>query len=333
MSYVCVICDYTAERINDLTRHKNTKKHLDMKKENKLVCENCGKKFKHVSSLSRHKKSTCVVNKKINNDNLEIKKIIEDKDAMIQKLCDDNQKLCDDKKKLCDDKIALITKAQEKTEKQLEYVHAQLANSNNFIQQSFSYIVKRIVPPELSIEEPIDCTTICELDDDEKTYEILAYHYEKNTLVNYFIDLLVDFYVKEDPRDQPVLNTDKSRVSYVVAMNDNDKDDDDDIKTKWVKDKDGIIFSEYGLDKMFAHLQEYLKRIIESNCEEIKKNAEKGKKSDNLFKKFTIASQIRSLMDTKTFKYEIIKKAGAHFSFDKDKYEKKILQLEKKEIN
>jgi len=55
--YKCKDCDYTTYRKNDYIKHKNTVKHKVLKDDNMYICE-CGKKYLHKQSLSRHKKNS-----------------------------------------------------------------------------------------------------------------------------------------------------------------------------------------------------------------------------------------------------------------------------------
>lgn len=69
--YNCETCDYTCCVKKDYTKHLSTRKHANAKETNKTTnkkslfvplefdCETCNKKYKHRSSLSKHKK-TCV---------------------------------------------------------------------------------------------------------------------------------------------------------------------------------------------------------------------------------------------------------------------------------
>ena len=58
--FYCAVCDYTTSYKKDYNKHVNTIKHrrkigeISEKFEN--VCSGCGKKYKHSSGLSRHKK-------------------------------------------------------------------------------------------------------------------------------------------------------------------------------------------------------------------------------------------------------------------------------------
>ncbi len=80
-TFFCNICDYNTSRESQYTRHLSTDKHCSNVKwltmTNNLEpksavfsCENCGKIYKHCSSLSKHKK-TCF-NKNIDDHNIAV---------------------------------------------------------------------------------------------------------------------------------------------------------------------------------------------------------------------------------------------------------------------
>ena len=57
--YECKICDYVTSKRCNLVKHLSTLKHKNRENDNKssknFLCENCGKKYKFSSGLSRHK--------------------------------------------------------------------------------------------------------------------------------------------------------------------------------------------------------------------------------------------------------------------------------------
>ncbi len=86
--YVCEKCDYITSRKYNFEKHLQTKKHNANKmlnNANKMlislphICD-CGKKYKHISSFSRHK-NNCEIHKKTNDKiiekNVQIEEIIE----------------------------------------------------------------------------------------------------------------------------------------------------------------------------------------------------------------------------------------------------------------
>ena len=67
--YICKKCDYTTSKKSSWNKHIQTKKHLGQlldkkcyekvaqEKQDLSVCEDCGKSYKHYTSLIRHRKN------------------------------------------------------------------------------------------------------------------------------------------------------------------------------------------------------------------------------------------------------------------------------------
>jgi len=76
MKYFCERCNYGTEFLKDFNKHMRTKKHLANTNMNTVIkptflCE-CGKQYKHHSSLYNHKKSCKVVTELYNIQNAEV---------------------------------------------------------------------------------------------------------------------------------------------------------------------------------------------------------------------------------------------------------------------
>jgi len=100
--YYCEKCDYKCSKNSEWTKHKSTQKHfrlinanLDEQKNIHFICE-CGKKYKHMSSLCKHKK-TCenIINKNdINNDYINNKTLLTNLVLEVVKNNNELQKQC-----------------------------------------------------------------------------------------------------------------------------------------------------------------------------------------------------------------------------------------------
>jgi hypothetical protein len=72
--YICIDCNYITSRRSQYDRHLSTRKHKMVKNDNekvpkkKFMCE-CGKTYKYISGLSRHKK-ICNMNSELSEPNL-----------------------------------------------------------------------------------------------------------------------------------------------------------------------------------------------------------------------------------------------------------------------
>ncbi|AYV77892.1 MAG: hypothetical protein Edafosvirus2_71 [Edafosvirus sp.] len=146
----------------DVGKKKHLKKVEEKEREEKansetFSCSDCGQEYKHATSLSRHKKNGC--NKKKASDNNEFIKTLvdgilkekEEKEQLYNQIIKEKDKTIEEKDKTIEKKDKTI----EETKNELKYIHKQYENTNNFIQQSFSFIITHIVPPEIATgEEP-----------------------------------------------------------------------------------------------------------------------------------------------------------------------------------
>ncbi len=82
--FVCEICDYVTSRKSQYERHLSTPKHKNTtnttinttKSSNSFICD-CGKEYKHHSSLWNHKKKCTPNNETENNNNQEVQELKE----------------------------------------------------------------------------------------------------------------------------------------------------------------------------------------------------------------------------------------------------------------
>jgi hypothetical protein len=138
---------------------------------------NCGKKFNHASSLSRHKKDCSEV------------KLNEKLDILLKKI-DNYEKLNKE----------LLTYVKEN--KPITYN----ISVKNYIQKKFSDA------PEL-----LEMTEYAKLTfDDEDFIGTITYKYNNNCLDSYLGDFIVQYYKKEDPSQQSLWNSDISRLTYII---------------------------------------------------------------------------------------------------------------------
>jgi hypothetical protein len=94
--YVCENCDYYTSRKSQYNRHLLTDKHKNLQNptykknytEKKFIC-NCGKSYKHSSTLYAHKK-TCNSKDIMNNNNTIIENNMNDKEIIIMLMKDNN---------------------------------------------------------------------------------------------------------------------------------------------------------------------------------------------------------------------------------------------------
>ena len=93
--FICEKCDFKCSKASDLERHKLTLKHIQLDVlhplHQSIKCENCGKTYKHQSSLCKHKKKcfkSVTVTEKSNGEEQhpEIKELINKNNELMEKL-------------------------------------------------------------------------------------------------------------------------------------------------------------------------------------------------------------------------------------------------------
>jgi hypothetical protein len=133
----CELCDYTTSRISQINRHLLTVKHTMITNGNNKVpkkiyeCD-CGKKYKYISGLSRHK-TKCCWNLEPLEPSLESNNLQE----LVIKLITDNQEMKKENQKLIN---TLISQHQQLTEIIPQIGNGNNNNSNN-IKQKFNISV------------------------------------------------------------------------------------------------------------------------------------------------------------------------------------------------
>ena len=87
-NFFCEKCNYGCDKKYTMNRHKNTKKHKLM--DNNINICSCGKRYKHIQSLNRHK---LICNNSIDNYNYNYKNENEDLKNIILSLVEQNKNM------------------------------------------------------------------------------------------------------------------------------------------------------------------------------------------------------------------------------------------------
>ena len=133
VSYECKKCDFITSNKKDYNRHVLTNKHKrihDIEYDNKIpkiiptefTCK-CGKVYKHMTNLSRHKRTCDFLHKKEENkeeNSEDLEKPLENKNELIELLITQNNQLQE-----------LLIKQSQEYQKQLIELIPKLGNNNN----------------------------------------------------------------------------------------------------------------------------------------------------------------------------------------------------------
>jgi hypothetical protein len=240
MSYKCSICDYLTNDSGNYSRHKKTKKHIEltskkttsMSKKIKvsskiatdsmklvdkanlddsinspLICPYCKISIKHKSSFSRHKKNckdTDLVNE------LKLKLEISEKEKEIL------SRIEKEKTELLNNFMVnannIINNAQNNTKTTTEAIKAVSISALKYANDKF-----KDAPALLPLENfNINNLSFDNENDKKQLIEILVYNAKQNSLDKLLGDHIVKEYKKDDPKDQSFHTTDCSRLNYIV---------------------------------------------------------------------------------------------------------------------
>ncbi len=215
----------------------------------KLICNNCKEKFKHRSSLSRHKKNCSIIND--NNTKNETVNELKIKLELIKK---ENEL----EKREKDFKLALIEKENElykKLEKEKSDMLSNFMNNANILlnkttdnnkittqaMQNVSMSALKYANDKFKdtpVLIPIENFNINELsfenaEEKGQLTEILIYNAKQNSIDKLLGDHIIKYYKKENPENQSFHSTDCSRLNYIVReLIEN--------TPTWIVDKNGI---------------------------------------------------------------------------------------------
>jgi hypothetical protein len=132
--FCCEYCDFTCCKTSDMKRHKLTLKHENAKNansnanfgvaekvENSFTCDFCEKKFKHASSLSRHKKKCESIKKSYETEEPQENSLIQytNEHDLVLHLLNQNKQLQEQIIEMCKDKNHITNN------------NNQMINSNN----------------------------------------------------------------------------------------------------------------------------------------------------------------------------------------------------------
>ena len=214
----CEICNYSCSKKSDYNKHILTRKHLSLINPNiksqevvKVYRCNCGKTYKHSSSLCGHKKkcSFNVANEDNNNSNSSTD--ILDKDLLIK----------------------MVLKNTDVIEKLIE-IMPQIGNTTN----NMNNCMNKTFNINMFLNE--HCKNAMNLSDFIESLPITDKIHEntrKNGLTNTITNMMVDGLNELDILDRPIHCTDTKRKTMYVKEND-----------VWEKDKE-LIKILYGIKK------------------------------------------------------------------------------------
>ena len=224
--YLCDLCDFKSNKNNDYDRHLLTPKHKRLTKTNFLhknyaessiefICE-CGKQYKHQSSLCKHKKK-CSIENIIEDTNPEDKLCnVSDKDQLIMILIKENT----DFKTMLMEQQNLMMKVIENGTNNTNITHT---NSHNKA-FNLNFFLNETCKDAMNITDFVDSIKL-QLSDLEKVGEVGYVEGISNIIIKNLNDL--------DETKRPLHCTDQKRETiYIKDQGQWEKEDENKSKLK-----------------------------------------------------------------------------------------------------
>jgi hypothetical protein len=261
-------------------------------KENKNVCEFCGKILGSKQAKYAHKKS-CKFKPKEENEDEKWKELAEKQQKQIDSLIETNKN------------SSIATKESAKT----------AGKSMNMMK--YAMVNFKDAPPLLQLTEKQTCQLleyegatdkITEREANEKYVRTMIYKHNDKILHKFFSKMIVSYIKTGDPRNCRVWAADSSRLSLIIMEQINTKGD-----TEWKNDKSGKRFASLVIHPVLNKASNMIDEFV-TNQRDL------SNPTSNFFIKKMPDSKRKQIMD-ETHTALVIKK-----QLKDDTYEKKILQ-------
>jgi hypothetical protein len=245
-TFRCELCDYTCNKKSDYNKHLTTNKHkilqdptLNVANIQNYVC-NCGKTYKHSSTLYAHKKTCVIINKTVCEPEIYT-------DTDVEKKLNENFEICDLVKYLmkenCELKMMMMEQQNKMVEQQNKMMEQQnlvleiakngtnntTTNNTNSHNKAFNlqFFLNETCKDAMNIMDFVESIQL-QLSDLEKVGE-LGY-------VEGISNIIVKNLKEMDITQRPVHCTDKKRETiYIKDENKWEKDDENNKIRKMIK--------------------------------------------------------------------------------------------------
>jgi hypothetical protein len=364
MKYKCIPCKYETHDLSNFTKHKTRQKHIkkvnsvnndavgsdtddsdisdvesiksDNNVDKKLLCNHCNTIFASSYSLKRHSEK-CIV------------KIINNKDAIIKQLKDDNAKIIRENDKRMkellvehDKRVKAVLVEKTNRIKELLAEKERVINEKNYL---FEYL-KTVTTKHGEISIVNSTTNLSSIDamtflityrknahllnqiDYKDAVKILNYdenrsikyvkslicEFKRNNFVKMISSLIVDQYKTDDPNEQSFWSiNDADYLIYGVSQHN--------TEPTWIADKNGVQITNYILkpilDVIYQLLYKYIHKITKPNKLFSNDNTIDYDQIDRHIKSAQIASNIMNYIKCGTLTNDILSEMAPKFTIDK----------------
>ncbi len=292
---------------------------------NLYICELCNHEYKYKSGLSKHKKKCkkiIVSSKKTQNELSELKKKIEEieKEKELIKKMEILEKENELIKKFDSEKTEFMKIYINNTDKMMNNT-SSLANTNAKTVHELSISALKYAnkiydnaPPLVPLNNfNINKLDYDNIDERKNLIEVLIYHVNMNTLHILLGDHIIQYYKKDDPKDQSFHTTDVSRLNYIVRKLIENLDDD--RLSKWCYDKNGIEICQEIISPLIKKCVNILLDRQREILDNMEMNNDYSVKNSEIVK--NIIEVVKSI-DSKILEKNINKYIAPYFNIQKD---------------
>jgi len=299
--FKCKKCNYQTSRKNNYDRHTISCKY-NKKIADECICDFCNGKYSTQKNLNIHLKSCVQKGVKYQNEKLNMKHTI---DIMRQEI--DNMRQQMEEK---DDRI------YEKN-KEINFLQRVVDSAGMIIKESMGSF--RFINENLYYAQPLllysEFSFLDEYNTLKEKIDVLIEHYKKNMLYILIGNKIINEYVKADPRDQAVWNSDLTRLTYFNRVFTKKTEDGVNVEScEWEMDKKGIRTIKYLIDPIISHIEAMMDDFMTNFDQHFDHcNYDMSKRTD-----YTNAiCGIRGIIMDGTLHSEILKYIGKHFYVNK----------------
>ena len=344
MIYECIDCEYKTDRKDAYDRHMKSTRH---NKNNCVYCKYCNISYAKQATLEKHimncskrviYEANLETEIKLLKTNLETEikllkaKLIDTENKLInaeslnKQINEKNNKLEDRLTLLIDKSEDRLIKFADKTESRLDKSESRvdnlIQNSGTLVNNSLNTVNKTVsalsyMNANFNTAPPLKALpnyNMFKKPKEGQLVEEMVYYHKKKMLPGYIGDVFVKEYVKSNPKDQGMWNTDTNRLTYYVRVL---RDETKPNNGEWVTDKKGLLITQYTLKPLLDFLNKEINKYIRNKSVYIRKNykGDNSKLSNDLL----ICGDIGTLIEQGKLEADVLKYIAPKFDLNRAK--------------
>ena len=292
----------------------DTKTQKKVAKPDKYVCEYCNYRFASRQSHNRHTHNGCKMNDKNKQipameNNLMFLTMFEEFKKMIQK----NEEILEKIQTSGSDVLKTTSEAIKSTSEAMNTTSKTADRSMRIA----SYAMKHFKnAPHLSKIDSNHAALMLEYipehkNDKHTADEYIVYRYKKDILVEFIGDIIINYYKKDNPKEQSFWEIDITRLIFIIKDKPNDN-----AKSEWIKDKNGIKIMVCIIDPLCREVREMMLEYMTKIDKMFKRETFDPYEAERLGTDQGIASEIKDLVIKPKFKKKVLRYIAPHFGFN-----------------